>query len=458
MAMKSKILLTAFILVPVLGAVLYLVWSRPEETPEHQAAMLHQESMGHPDAMEHREAMMNQQVAVSHDWTAEEIETLRSLWIGSLPPLPADPSNQYADDPQAAALGHQLFFDTRLSSNGLVACATCHIPDLMFTDGRTLSVGVGLMDRKSMTIVGTAYSPWQFWDGRADSQWAQALGPMESAVEHGGTRAQYAHLIDRYYRTDYEAIFGPLPDLSDLTRFPESAGPVQDPEARAAWEAMRPEDRETVSRIYANMGKAIAAYERLILPGPSRFDAYVEALLEGDVEEIDQALTANEVAGLRLFIGEANCIQCHNGPLFTNNSFHNTGVPPRSDTPPDLGRQLGVQRVLEDEFNCLGPYSDAEPEDCAELRFLVASGDELAGAFKPPTLRNVAQTAPYMHAGQFGDLFSVVRHYRHAPEAAVGHTELEPLPFMGPSLMNLEAFLHSLSGPLATPEEWLEAP
>jgi cytochrome c peroxidase len=63
-----------------------------------------------------------------------------------------------------------------------------------------------------------------------------------------------------------------------------------------------------------------------------------------------------------------------------------------------------------------------------------------------------------MHAGQFGDLFSVVRHYRHAPEAAVGHTELEPLPFMGPSLMNLEAFLHSLSGPLTTPEEWLEAP
>lgn len=456
--MKSKILLAALILVPVLGLAVYLIWTWPEETPEHQESMMQDESMDHQGPMMHQESMANQETTADHDWTAEEIETLRSLWIGSMPPLPPDPSNQYADDLQAATLGHRLFFDTRFSSNGQVACSTCHIPSMMFTDGRALGVGVGVMDRKTMTIVGTAYSPWQFWDGRADSQWAQALGPMESAVEHGGTRTQYAHLIDQYYRADYETIFGPLPDLSDPSRFPESAGPVEDPEARAAWEAMSPEDRDEVSRIYANMGKAIAAYERLIMPGPSRFDAYVEALLEGDVEAMDEALTGNEVAGLRLFIDEAGCIQCHNGPLFTNNSFHNTGVPPRSDTAPDPGRQLGVQSVLEDEFNCLGPYSDAEPDECAELRFLVDSGDELVGAFKPPTLRNVAETAPYMHAGQIGDLFMVVRHYRHAPEAAIGHTELEPLPFMGPSMMQLEAFLHSLSGPLTTPVEWLEAP
>ena len=60
-----------------------------------------------------------------------------------------------------------------------------------------------------MTVVGAAYSPWLFWDGRKDSLWAQALGPLESPVEHGGTRTQYAHLIDRYYRSDYEALFGP---------------------------------------------------------------------------------------------------------------------------------------------------------------------------------------------------------------------------------------------------------
>jgi cytochrome c peroxidase len=460
--MKSKILLTTLILVNiiVLGLVVYLIWPRPVTSAEQQEAMLHQGPMG-PGmgmGMGRQEQRMNQGAEASHEWTAEEIETLRSLWIGSLPPLPPDPSNQYADDPQAAALGHKLFFDTRLSSNGQVACSSCHIPELMFTDGRALAVGVGVNDRKTMTIVGTAYSPWQFWDGRADSQWAQALGPLENPVEHAGTRNQYAHLIDQYYRAEYESIFGPLPDLSDLARFPASAGPVENPEARAAWETMNAADRDAVNRIYANIGKSIAAYERLIMPGPSRFDAYVEAVLEGDLDAMAEVLNPDEVAGLRLFINEANCIQCHNGPLFTNNDFHNTGVPPRQGTAADPGRQVAVHQVLEDEFNCLGPYSDAEPGDCAELQFLVVSGDELAGAFKPPTLRNVAETAPYMHAGQYSDLFMVVRHYRHPPTAAVGQTELDPLPFMRTGMMQLEAFLHSLSGPLNTPQALLAPP
>ena len=273
-------------------------------------------------------------------WTESETTLLRSLWIGSMPPLPLDPSNAYADDPQAAVFGQKLFFDTRFSSNGEVACATCHLPELMFTDGLPLAQGVGTTDRKTMTIVGTAYSPWLFWDGRKDSQWAQALGPMESAVEHGGTRTQYAHLIDGLYRTDYETIFGELPDFSDRTRFPDVAGPVDDEAARAAWDAMSPEDRDTVTQVYVNMGKAIAAYERLIVPGPSRFDQYVEALLNNDQETMQAALTEDEAAGLRLFIGQAQCIKCHNGPLFTNNDFHNTGVPAANSLPSDDGRAV----------------------------------------------------------------------------------------------------------------------
>src|SRR5690606_23988523 len=127
-------------------------------------------------------------------------------------------------------------------------------------------------------------------------------------------RTQYAHLIDQHYKAEYEAIFGPLPELSAL---PVNAGPVEDAAAHAAWDAMSDADRETVNRIYANLGKAIAAYERRIMPGPSRFDAYVEAALNGDDETMEATLTPDEVAGLRLFIGEANCLQCHNGPLFT---------------------------------------------------------------------------------------------------------------------------------------------
>jgi cytochrome c peroxidase len=454
--MKSKILLAALIIVNIiaLGVVIHLVWPQPET----QDAMLHQGPMGPGMGMGRQGMTVNETAVKSHDWTAEEVEILSSLWIGSLPPLPPDPSNQYADDPQAAALGHAMFFDPRLSSNGQVSCSSCHIPEMMFTDGRALAVGVGVNNRKTMTIVGTAYSPWQFWDGRADSQWAQALGPLENPVEHGGTRTQYAHWINQYYRPEYESLFGPLPDLTDWSRFPKTAGPVEDPDARAAWEVMSAEDRDAVSWIYANMGKAIAAYERLIVPGASRFDVYVEALLTGDTDTMDEALTADEIGGLRLFIGEANCIQCHNGPLFTNNDFHNTGVPPRSGTAPDVGRQAGVHMVLEDEFNCLGSYSDADEDECPELQFLIDSGDALAGAFKPPTLRNVAETAPYMHAGQYADLFMVVRHYRHPPEAAVGQTELEPLPFMHTGMMQLEAFLQSLSGPLATPPDLLTAP
>jgi cytochrome c peroxidase len=113
-----------------------------------------------------------------------------------------------ADDPRAAELGRQLFFDTRLSANGRVACATCHKPDQEFQDGTPLANGVGLTNRRTMPIAGTADSPFLFWDGRKDSQWAQALGPLESPVEHGGNRDQYAQVIAEHYRPAYEQVFG----------------------------------------------------------------------------------------------------------------------------------------------------------------------------------------------------------------------------------------------------------
>ena len=391
-------------------------------------------------------------------WSEAEVVTLRGLWIGSLPALPADSSNVYADNPQAAKFGQRLFFDTRFSSNGEVACATCHKPELMFTDGLPLAKGVGTTTRKTMTIIGTAYSPWLFWDGRKDSQWAQALGPMESAVEHGGTRAQYAHLIDEFYRDEYESIFGPLPDFSDPERFPASAGPVDDPAARAAWDGMTQADRDAVTQVYVNMGKAIAAYERLIQPAPSRFDQYVEALLNNDKQAMQAALTADEAAGLRLFIGKAQCISCHNGPLFTNNEFHNTGVPAVQGLPADDGRASGVVKVLNDEFNCLSTWSDAGEKDCAELRFVTAEGAQLEGAFKPPTLRNVAETGPYMHAGQFATLEEVVQHYNRAPRAPVGHSELEMIALTQNEMSQLVAFLRTLSGGVTAPPELLQAP
>jgi cytochrome c peroxidase len=281
---------------------------------------------------------------------------------------------------------------------------------------------------------------------------------MESAVEHGGTRTQYAHLIDEFYRDEYESIFGPLPDFSDPERFPASAGPVDNPAARAAWDGMTQADRDAVTQVYVNMGKAIAAYERLIQPAPSRFDQYVEALLNNDKQAMQAALTADEVAGLRLFIGKAQCISCHNGPLFTNNEFHNTGVPAAQGLPADNGRASGVVKVLNDEFNCLSTWSDAGEKDCAELRFVTAKGAQLEGAFKTPTLRNVAETGPYMHAGQFATLAEVIQHYRIAPRAPVGHSELKMIPLSPIEMSQLVAFLRTLSGGVTAPPELLQAP
>ena len=196
--------------------------------------------------------------------------------LGSLPPLPDDPSNRYADDPAAASLGESIFFDAQFSVNGEVSCSSCHQPELAFTDGLPRGRGIGETPRSTMSVLGAAYAPFLFWDGRKDSLWAQALGPLENALEHGGNRGMYAHVIADHYRGEYEAIFGPLPDLSDAERFPLSAGPVDDPQARASWNAMTPADRDAVTAIYVNMGKAIEAYERGLLPTDSRFDRFVE--------------------------------------------------------------------------------------------------------------------------------------------------------------------------------------
>ena len=397
-------------------------------------------------------------VLTPQSWSPAEIKILHSLWIGNLPPVPKNTSNAVADHPQAVHLGYQLFFDTRLSANGQISCATCHQPERFFTDGLKVAEGAETGLRNTMSIIGTVYSPWQFWDGRKDSLWSQALSPLENSLEHAGSRMQFAHIIsqDETYRTIYESLFGPLPVLSNNLRFPPAAGPVNKKEWSDAWQSMLPEDKDAVTKIFVNIGKTIAAYERLLLPGPSRFDLYVEGVLENDTKKMHK-LNHNEVAGLRLFIGKAQCINCHNGPLFTNNEFHNTGVLSSPGELPSMGRVSGVRIVRDDPFNCLGSFNDTTNQECAELRF-ARTGDELIGTHKVPSLRNVAETGPYMHAGQLNNLAEVVDHYNRAPTAMIGHNEAKPLGLNKKEKRQLEAFLHTLSGPLATDSKWLTRP
>jgi cytochrome c peroxidase len=385
-------------------------------------------------------------------WSEEQKAVLRDLRL--VESSEADPTNRYADDERAARFGQRLFFDVRLSSNGAVACATCHVPMKGFQDGTPVARGVGITSRRTMPIAGTSQSPWFFWDGRKDSAWSQALGPLENPDEHDLDRVALVRVLAEHYASEYEALFGPLPDTTEL---PEHASPNRTDAAWDAWQSMPDSARVEVNRAFANAGKAIAAYERKLQPGTARFDRFVDAVLKGD-DSGRNWLSSEERAGLELFIGKANCIQCHNGPRFTNDDFANTGVPASRTSAEDTGRRLGAGEALQDEFNCLSPYSDATPEQCRELAAVRTESAHAERQFKVPSLRDVADRAPYMHAGQFATLEAVIEHYDRAPSAPSGHSELVPLGLSESERRALVSFLHTLSAPLATEQTWLVKP
>ena len=387
-------------------------------------------------------------------WSAQEVATLASMRLKEAGPRPPEPSNWYEQRADAAALGRALFNDTRLSRNGQVACASCHAADKQFQDARQFGQGIGTGKRRTMPVMGAAHSPFLFWDGRKDSLWSQALGPLEDPVEHGANRVRLVKLIQAHYKDQYQAVFGPMPAAGQL---PDDASPGGTDAERAAWAAMPESSREAVNRVFANMGKAIAAFERNISYGESRFDKYAQATVTGDGQG-QEILSQQEVRGLRVFLTKGQCVTCHNGPLLTDHAFHNTGVPPIDRSRPDRGRAEGLRKLLQDEFNCLGRYSDAKPEQCGELQFLATGDPGQLAAFRTPSLRNVAERAPYMHAGQFSTLEEVVRHYAASPKAALGHSELaqpgethadrQPIRLSAADIEDLTAFLGALSGPV----------
>jgi len=360
-------------------------------------------------------------------FTNYQIIQLRRHW--PLPQVPLQPTNAVADDPYAAHLGQFLFFDERLSNGNEVSCATCHNPELGWSDGERVSID-GLEDsaRHAPTLWNSGYIRWAFWDGRCDSLWCQATSPIEAAGEMGGNRMAVAHLIanDSELKDAYEAIFGALPDLSDESRFPDNARPDDDPEHpyELAWNAMRSEDRETVNVVFTNITKSIAAFERLIISRNSPFDEFAEAILTGENLSGLDSISDSAARGLKLFIGEAQCHLCHEGPNFTNQEFSNIGLGPRdwllSD---DHGRIDGASLVLDNPFNGIGAYSD-DPEAADEQLIYLSMGSELDGQFKIPTLRNVTTHPPYMHGGHFETLEECVNHYIDPTETPeFGHRE-----------------------------------
>lgn len=408
-------------------------------------------------------------------FTSEERDTLQKFKLPTA--VPVNPSNRVADDTNAAVLGKKFFFDSRFSGTlgpandgvtngslgkagdaGKVACVSCHAVADGGGDRRsrpgTVSLGVNYGRRNAPSVINAGYSElthnggYQLWDGRKDSLWAVALGPLEGPNEHAGSRLAYAHLIFDKYRADYELVFGTMPDLTDTARFPAAGKP-----GVPAFDNMAPEDKKEVNKIYSNLGKALEAYQRkLVSPNfePSPFDK----MLAGD----DAAMSPSAIRGARLFVGKAACDECHSNSLFTDFKFHNIGCPQQGEFVPtqDRGRFSGLALLKADIFNRMGEFSDTKADSLGALDPTMPP-PTLDGAFKTPTLRNIAKTGPYMHDGVYRDLWEVVEHYNFGGNtgaySGTKEVTISPLLLDADELNDLVEFLRSLSDGAPLPVE-----
>jgi len=412
--------------------------------------------------------------------TAEQRAALSVLRYDERAP-DADPSNRFADDPAARSLGQRWFFEPRFSGRLLegdndgsvatlgaqgdssrVSCAGCHVPESDFVDTRSphgqVSLGAQWTLRKTPSLLDVAYAPLYNWDGRRDAIWNQALGVMESNREFNSGRLFVAEQVFRLYRTEYEAVFGPLPPLSDAARFPqltsENAGCVEVntskgsrfvcrglPGDGADYDGMAGGDQGLVSVVATNVGKALEAYVRQLRCGTSRFDDW----LDGDAS----ALTASEQRGAVLFVGQARCAECHSGPRLTDDAFHNVGISPAlvavaiQDTD-DRGAALGISEALNDPASSAGALSDGDRHQLPS-----APGPELEGAFRTPGLRCNARHPSFMHTGQLRNLAQVVEFFDRGGDPAghyPGTSELTALGLSDQQKQDLVAFLGTLNG------------
>ncbi|RVU86068.1 c-type cytochrome [Leucothrix sargassi] len=348
-------------------------------------------------------------------WSEGEKSLLQGLSIRHLPDVPLDPSNQYQQNPQAIALGKQLFFDASLSANGEVSCAFCHQPENHFSDGKTLASAIAEGVRNTPSLLGVSHQQWFFWDGRKDSAWSQALEPFENPAEHNLTRIQVIKkvLANPEYRAAYQAVFNDAPDEEELDSWPSDAKPNGDLASLKQWKALPNETRKRINRLFANIGKALAAFETTLRFPESRFDRYLDQLQK---VEAPTELSVNEEQGLKLFIGKAACVSCHHSPILSNQHFQNVATGTQGK---DTGRSMVAEAQRWDVFNCLGEFSDASKEQCKDLAFMNSSRNQLTGSFKVPSLRNVGKTAPYMHDGRYSTLAEAVAHYSNPPDTSV---------------------------------------
>jgi cytochrome c peroxidase len=370
------------------------------------------------------------------DLTTKEKEELAAMQL-RLENLPPSWTNRYAEDPGAAGLGRHLFFDKRMSADGEIGCVSCHDPGGGFSDSRRLSLGVAGREgrRHSMPITALAFQRFLLWDGRADSLWSQPLKAIEAENEMDFTRLEVAHFIADNYGADYEAVFGSLPDLDD---FPGRARP-----GLPEWELLTATQQDQAQRVFANVGKALEAYERRLICADTRFDRWARGELE---------LDADERGGAAKFLRKG-CAKCHQGSSFSDGKFHNIGIG-SGDEEPDLGRAAGAAELLADAFNGAGAYSDDPAIGRQQLDAL--SGETGAmGAFRTPTLRGVGQRRFLGHRGHRegpGDFIDDIYDDPHMDASAVGALDPDVEDVNVDGKNDLVAFLRTLDCPPPPPD------
>jgi cytochrome c peroxidase len=402
------------------------------------------------------------------DLPAEILARLARLSPAELPAPPPDRTNAYADDARAARLGQALFFDPRFSGPlldedndgtpetlgkmgeaGKVSCAGCHDPGSGFLDNRSprrqLSLASGWTRRRTPSLLDMGHAALLTWDGRRDTAYNQVFAVVESPLEFNSSRLFVAQQIARYYRSEYEAIFGALPSLDAYEALdPRDAGCAELPLDPVTERCPKPgHDDPDIVRILVNAGKAIGAYERRLACGPSRFDAWMHGELD--------ALTAEEQLGAVAFVN-SGCDGCHAGPHFTDQRFYNVGVanvlPNFIEPFDDPGAASGVAAALEDPLNSRGAYSDG---DDGRLDAVAEHPERLLGAFRTPGLRCVSRRPSFFHAGQKRSLEDVIALFDRGgdPVGFQGTKDpsLSPLGLSDEEKAALAAFLRSLDGP-----------
>jgi cytochrome c peroxidase len=341
--------------------------------------------------------------------------------FGPWPPAPvSDASNRRQREPKAATYGRHLFFDTSLSADGRLSCASCHDPKRAFQDGKAVAQGRAAGMRNTPTLLDAADRRWLGWDGAHDSLWSASLAPLLDAREMAMRTETLAQLVrnDPKRLAAHRAAFGAALPADDL-------------------------------QLVVQLAKALAAYQASLRSPRTAFDRFRDALVRGD-RRVAASYPLAAQRGLRLFIGQARCAVCHAGPGFTNDEFADIGVPFFVAGGADAGRHGGLNRLLTSPLNRLGEFNDAAA--AADPRALLTRHLKIEprhfGEFRVPGLRQLTRTAPYMHNGSLSDLQAVVRHYDRLDEErlhADGERILRRLNLSQQQAADLVTFLRTLS-------------